>query len=140
MATTVHCDIVSAEGSLYSGSATLVVAAGELGDLGVTSGHIPLLTPLKPGPVRIVNDNADEVVLYVSGGFMEVQPNQVTILADTALRAGDLDEAKALQARQDAQKALENQSGDLDYSRALVELAEATAQLRTLSQMRDKLK
>ncbi len=96
MAMTIHCDIVSAEAEIFSGRAKLVVANGIQGDLGVTYGHAPLLTSLEPGPVRVVLDSGEEQVYYVSGGYLEVQPNVVSILADTALRAGDLDEASAL--------------------------------------------
>ena len=99
MAMTVHCDIVSAEEAIFSGLVELVVAAGTEGDLGITYGHAPLLTSLEPGPVRIVMDSGEEQVYYVSGGYLEVQPNVVSILADTALRADDLDEAAALEAQ-----------------------------------------
>ncbi len=135
----VHCDIVSAEENLFSGLVQMVVAAGEMGDLGIIRGHAPLLTALKPGPVRIIKQNGDEVVIYVSGGYLEVQPNGISVLADTAVRAGDLDEAAALEAQKHAQKALENQSSDFDHTRAMSQLAEAVAQLRTIQQVRKKL-
>jgi F-type H+-transporting ATPase subunit epsilon len=133
---TIHCDIVSAEEEIFSGRAKLIVANGIQGDLGVTYGHAPLLTSLEPGPVRLVLDNGEEQVYYVSGGYLEVQPNVVSILADTALRADDLDEAAALEAQKQAQQAMLNQSADVDYSRAAAQLAAATAQLRTLQQIR----
>ncbi|WP_372879813.1 F0F1 ATP synthase subunit epsilon [Spongiibacter marinus] len=136
MAMTIHCDIVSAEEEIFSGRAKLIVANGIQGDLGVTYGHAPLLTTLEPGPVRLVLDNGEEQVYYVSGGYLEVQPNVVSILADTALRADDLDEAAALEAQKQAQHAMTNQSADIDYSRAAAQLAAATAQLRTLQQIR----
>ena len=136
MAMTVHCDIVSAEEAIFSGLVEVVVAAGVGGDLGVMPGHAALVTALQPGPVRIVKQNGEEEVFYVSGGFIEVQPNSVTVLADTALRAGNIDEAAALEAQKHAEQALENQSGEFDYSRAASQLAEATAQLRTLQQIR----
>jgi len=136
MAMTIHCDIVSAEEEIFSGRAKLIVANGIQGDLGVTYGHAPLLTTLEPGPVRLVLDNGEEQVYYVSGGYLEVQPNVVSILADTALRADDLDEAAALEAQKAAQHAMTNQSADIDYSRAAAQLAAATAQLRTLQQIR----
>ncbi len=139
MAMTVHCDIVSAEENLFGGLVERVIASGQLGDLGVEPGHAALLTPLKPGPVRIVKQGGEEEVIYVSGGFLEVQPNAVTILADTAIRADDVDEAAALEAKKHAEQALENQGSDLDYSRALTQLAEAAAQLRTIQQLREKL-
>ncbi len=139
MAMTVHCDIVSAEEAIFSGLVEVVVAAGVGGDLGVMPGHAALVTALQPGPVRIVKQNGEEEVFYVSGGFIEVQPNSVTVLADTALRAGNIDEAAALEAQKHAEQALENQSGEFDYSRAASQLAEATAQLRTLQQIRKKM-
>ncbi|MFG6158630.1 F0F1 ATP synthase subunit epsilon [Halomonas sp. 1390] len=132
------CEIVSAEASIYSGSAEQVVAAGAMGDLGILAGHTPLLTELAPGPVRIVHGGGEEDHFYVSGGFLEVQPNVVTVLADTAVRADDLDEAAAEEARQQALKAMSDKSAELDYSRATAELAEAMAQLRTIQQVRRK--
>ena len=135
---TIQCDIVSAEGSIFSGAAEMVIATGEMGDLGVSAGHSPLLTGLKPGPVRVLA-NDDEVVFYVSGGFLEVQPNVVTVLADTAARGDDLDEAAAIEAQQRAEQAMANQSAELDYTRAAVELAAAVAQLRTIQQIKKKL-
>ena len=139
MAMTVHCDIVSAEREIYSGLVKMLVATGSLGDLGVTYGHAPLLTGLEPGPVRIVKDSGEEEIYYVSGGYLEVQPYHVTVLADTALRANDMDEAAAQEAKETAQKQLTNQSGDIDYSKAATQLAEAAAQLRTLQSIRKKL-
>jgi F-type H+-transporting ATPase subunit epsilon len=139
MAMTVHCDIVSAEENLFSGLVEMVVAAGEMGDLGIIRGHAPLLTALKPGPIRIIKQGGEEVVIYVSGGYLEVQPNSISVLADTAVRANDLNEAAALEAQKHAQQALENQSADFDYSRAMTQLAEATAQLRTIQKVRQKL-
>ena len=139
MAMTVHCDIVSAEENLFSGLVEMVVAAGEMGDLGIIRGHAPLLTALKPGPIRIIKQGGEEEVVYVSGGYLEVQPNSISVLADTAVRANDLDEAAALEAQKHAQQALENQSADFDYSRAMTQLAEATAQLRTIQKIRQKL-
>jgi F-type H+-transporting ATPase subunit epsilon len=139
MAMTVHCDIVSAEEAIFSGLVEVVVAAGVGGDLGVMPGHAALVTALQPGPVRVKKQNGEEEVFYVSGGFIEVQPNSVTVLADTALRADNIDEAAALEAQKHAEQALENQSGEFDYSRAASQLAEATAQLRTLQQIRKKM-
>lgn len=136
MAMTIHCDIVSAETEIFSGLVELLVAAGTEGDLGVCYGHAPLLSALKPGPIRIKKQNGEEEIYYVSGGFLEVQPHAVTILADTALRAGDMDEAAALEAKKQAESALHNSSGEIDYSRAAIQLAEAAAQLRTLQAMR----
>ena len=139
MAMTLHCDIVSAEEAIFSGLAQMIVAHGTLGDLGIEYGHAPLLTSLEPGPVRVKTQGGEEQVFYVSGGFLEVQPGLVTILADTALRAQDLDEAAAAEAQREAEQALANQSGDIDYSRAAAQLAAAAAQLRTIQQIRKKL-
>lgn len=139
MSMTVHCDIVSAEEALFSGLVELVVATGSQGELGITFGHAPLLTDLKPGPVRIVKQNGEEEIYYLSGGFLEVQPNLISILSDTAVRADDLDEAAALEAKKQAEQELSNQSGEFDYSRAASQLAVAAAQLRTIDQLRKKL-
>ena len=138
MAMTIHCDIVSAEEAIFSGLVEMLVATGDVGELGVSYGHAPLLTALKPGPVRIVKQGGDEEVYYVSGGFLEVQPGGVSILADTALRADDVDEAAAEEARKEAEHALANQSGDFDYGRASSQLAEAAAQLATLRKMKNR--
>ncbi len=140
MAMTTHCDIVSTEESLFSGLAELVVATGSLGELGIGYGHAPLLTELKPGPVRIVKQNGEEEVYYLSGGYLEVQPDVVTILADTALRVDDIDEAAALEAKKQALQDLQNQSGEFDYSRAASQLVEAAAQLKTIEELRRKAK
>ena len=138
MPMTIHCDIVSAEEEIFSGLIEMLVASGELGELGVGYGHAPLLTSLVPGPVRIITQHGDEEIFYVSGGFLEVQPGVVSILADTALRAGDMDEAAAEEARREAEHALANQSGEFDYGRASARLAEAAAQLATLRKMRNR--
>ncbi len=138
MSMTIHCDIVSAEEEIYSGLIEMLVATGDMGELGVTYGHAPLLTSLKPGPVRIVTQDGEEHVYYVSGGFLEVQPGVVSILADTALRAHDVDEAAMEEARKEAEQALANQTGDFDYGRASSQLAEAAAQLATLRKMRNR--
>ncbi|MBK8287373.1 MAG: F0F1 ATP synthase subunit epsilon [Cellvibrionales bacterium] len=139
MVMTVHCDIVSAEKAIFSGLVEQLVANGSLGDLGVQFGHAPLLTALKPGPVRVRRQGGEEEIYYVSGGYLEVQPNIVTILADVAVRADDMDEAAAETARQQAAQVFTNNSGELDYSRAAAQLAEAAAQLRTIQQLRKKL-
>ncbi|MFE8070391.1 F0F1 ATP synthase subunit epsilon [Marinobacteraceae bacterium S3BR75-40.1] len=136
MGMTVHCDIVSAEEKIFSGLVEMVIAAGKEGDLGIAPGHTPLLTALNPGPVRVIKQGGEEEVYYVSGGYLEVQPKLVTLLADTALRADDVDEAAALEAKREAEKALANQTGEFEYSRAAAELAEAAAKLRTLQQLR----
>lgn len=139
MAITVHCDIVSAEKSIFSGLVEMVIAHGALGDLGIAPGHAPLLTQLNPGPIRVIKQNGEEEVYYVSGGMLEVQPRIVTVLADTALRADDVDEAAAQQAMEDARKALANQSSEINYSSAAAQLAEAAAQLRTIQALKKKM-
>lgn len=136
MAMTMHCDIVSAEKSIFSGLVEMVVAAGSLGDLGIAPGHSPLLTALIPGPVKLILQNGQEEVFYVSGGFLEVQRGVVTLLSDTAIRADDLDEAAAQQAVEDAEKAIANQGAEFDYSTAAAQLAEAAAQLRALQKIK----
>ena len=138
MAMTVHCDIVSAEGEIFSGLVEMVIAHGELGDLGIAMGHAPLITRLKPGPITLTKQGGEREVFYISGGFLEVQPNMVKVLADTVQRAGDLDEASAQEAVKAAEKALNEKGADFDYSAAAVRLAEAAAQLRTLQQIRKK--
>ena len=139
MAITVHCDIVSADESLFSGSVEMIVATGSLGELGITPGHAPLLSDLRPGPVRLVKENGEEEVYYHSGGYLEVQPGSIAILADTAVRAGDIDEAAAAEAMKTAEQAIANQSSEIEYSKAASMLAEATAQLRTVQTLRKKL-
>ncbi|MCL7930784.1 F0F1 ATP synthase subunit epsilon [Halomonas llamarensis] len=138
MANSFTCNIVSAEASIFSGSVEQVIASGVMGDLGVLPGHAPLLTELQPGPIRVIYDGGKEDNFFVSGGFMEVQPDVVTILADAASRAADLDEAAAQEARQQALRAFNDKSSELDYTRAAAELAEAVAQLRTIQQLRKK--
>ena len=138
MAMTIHCDIVSAEEEIFSGLVEMLVANGEMGELGVSYGHAPLLTSLVPGPIRVLTQGGDEEVFYVSGGFLEVQPGVVSILADTALRADDVDEAAAEEARKEAEQALANQSGEFDDGRASARLAEAAAQLATIRKMRNR--
>ncbi|MDC1145083.1 F0F1 ATP synthase subunit epsilon [Porticoccaceae bacterium] len=139
MAITVHCDIVSADEALFSGLVEMVVATGSLGELGVTPGHAPLLSDLRPGPVRLIKEDGEEEIYYLSGGYLEVQPNSISILADTAVRAGDIDEAAAAQAVKDAEAALANQAGEIEYSKAAAMLAESTAQLLTVQKLRKKL-
>ncbi|MDB3992210.1 F0F1 ATP synthase subunit epsilon [Gammaproteobacteria bacterium] len=136
METKMQCDIVSAEESIFSGDVEMVIAAGSLGDLGISFGHAPLLTALIPGPVRLILDGGEEEVFYVSGGFLEVQRDAVTLLADTALRAADVDETAAAKAVEDAEKAMANQGADFEYGAAAAQLAEAVAQLRALKQIK----
>jgi len=133
MAMTIHVDVVSAEQSLFAGQAELVVVPGEAGELGIVPRHAPLLTRIKPGTVRIkVPFQEEEEVIFVSGGILEVQPQLVTILSDTAIRGKDLDEAKALEAQKRAEEALQHRESEMDLARAQTELAIATAQLRSL--------
>ncbi|MEW6413773.1 MAG: F0F1 ATP synthase subunit epsilon [Pseudomonadota bacterium] len=137
MAMTLHVDIVSAEESLYSGTAEVVIAPGARGELGIYPRHTPLLTTLKPGSVRIkVPNQAEEELVYVSGGILEVQPHVVTILSDSAIRGADLDEAKALAAKQAAEEAMRNKAAAIDYAQAQAELAEAVAQLAAIKKLR----
>ena len=138
MAMTVHCDIVSAEGEIFSGLVEMVIAHGSLGDLGIALGHAPLITELKPGPIRLIKQGGEAEVFYISGGYLEVQPNMVKVLADTVQRAADLDEASAQEAVKAAEKALNERGAEFDYGSAAARLAEAAAQLRTVQQIRKK--
>ena len=139
MAKTFHVDIVSAEQSIYSGEATMVIAPGAGGELGILPEHVPLLTRIKPGTVRIqAADGGEEEVIYVSGGMMEVQPDRVTVLADTSVRAHDLDEAKAMEAERLAKDALVNQTGAMEVAQAQAELAEAAAQIAAIRKLRSR--
>ena len=138
MALTIHCDIVSAEAQIFSGLVELLVASGSNGELGGTYGHTPLLTDLTPGAGRVVLQGGEEEVYYVSGGYLEVQGDVVTILANTAVRGDDLDEVAAEEARKAAEEALANQSSELDYGRASAQLAEAAAQLATLRKLKNR--
>src|SRR5262245_14556736 len=138
MATTFHVDIVSAEGEIFSGEASMVFAPAIMGELGIAPRHAPLLTTLKPGEVR-VQTPAGEEHFYVSGGALEVQPHLVTVLADTAVRAHDLDEAAALQAKTRAEEALQDRGDKIDVAKAQAELAAAVAQIKAIEKLR-KLK
>ena len=139
MAMTVHVDVVSAEESIFSGLAEIVIIPGEMGELGIYPRHAPLLTRIKPGSVRIkVPDQSEDTLIYVSGGMLEVQPNVVTILADTAIRGADLDEARALEAKRAAEEAIKTRASDIDYARAQAELTEAIAQLQAIQKLRKR--
>ncbi len=138
MANSLHCDIVSIKEAIYTGSVQMLIAHGRMGDIGVMPGHAPLLTQLNPGPVRVVKEGGQEEVFYVSGGVLEVQPHVVTILADTAVRADNIDEAAAIEARNAALAALQNQKSELDTGAALAALAEAAGRLRTLQQLKNR--
>ena len=135
---TMHCDIVSAEKAIFSGAITMVSLRGSIGELGILPGHAPLLTGIRPGPVQLRLENGEEEVFYASGGFLEVQPGMVTILADTASRAEDIDEAAAVEAKEAAERALADQAADFDFSVAAAQLAEAAAQQRTLEELRKR--
>jgi F-type H+-transporting ATPase subunit epsilon len=139
MASTIHVDVVSAEESLYSGEAEFVVLPGVMGELGVYPKHTPLITQIKPGPVRIkVPGQAEEEIIFVQGGFLEVQPDVVTVLSDTAIRATHLDEAKALEAKRAAEEAMNNKTSKEEIARAESELAGALAQLAAIRHMRKR--
>ena len=136
---TIHVDIVSAEGEIFSGEAAMVFAPAAMGDIGIAPRHAPLLTTLRPGEVRVQTPAGEEQFFYVSGGAIEIQPHLVTVLADTALRAHDLDEAAALQAKQRAEEALRNRDDKMDTAKLQAELAQAAAQIRAIEKLR-KLK
>lgn len=140
MAMTIHLDVVSAEESIFSGLAEFVVAPAVMGEIGIYPHHAPLLTRIKPGALRVkVPNEAEETVIFVSGGMLEIQPGVITVLADTAIRGHDLDEASALEAKRLAEEAMRNKSSEIDYAMAQAELVEAVAQLRTIERMRKSL-
>lgn len=138
MAMTMHVDIVSAEKSIFSGTAEFVVARASEGEVGILPRHVPMLVQLQPGEVQVRAQGGEEQYYYVSGGMMEVQPHVVTVLADTAVRAKDLDEAAAQDAKRRAEEALRDRSAEIDYARAQAELAEAAAQLRAIEKLRKR--
>jgi F-type H+-transporting ATPase subunit epsilon len=136
MAMSMQVNIVSAEGEIFSGSAEMVIAPAQMGDVGVAAGHAPMITPLKAGEIRVQSEGEEEQHIFVSGGILEVQPKELTVLADTAMRAADLDEAAALKAKERAEEALADQQGSIDYAKARAELAAAVAQLQILRRMK----
>ncbi|MEO8778702.1 MAG: F0F1 ATP synthase subunit epsilon [Rhodanobacter sp.] len=140
MTQTIRVDIVSAEAEIFHGDAVMVVATGELGELGITPRHAPLITRLKPGHVDVILDGGERQQFYVSGGILEVQPQVITVLADTAARAADLDEASAQRAKKEAEEALANRTDAMEIADAQAKLAEAMAQLQALERMRKTLK
>ncbi|MCI1730651.1 MAG: F0F1 ATP synthase subunit epsilon [Chiayiivirga sp.] len=140
MSSTIRCDIVSAEEEIFHGVVQMVVATGEMGELGIAPRHAPLITRLKPGQVRVILEGGEEQFFYVSGGILEVQPQVVTVLADTAIRAKDLDEAAAKQAKDEAEKAILNRTDAMEVAEAQARLAEAVAQLQALERLRKNLK
>ena len=135
---TIHVDIVSAEGEIFSGDAGMVFAPASMGEVGIAPRHAPLLTALRPGEVRVQDSEGQEEVFYITGGMLEVQPHQVTVLADTALRGDQLDEAAALAARDEAAKALEGIAEETDLQQAQAELAEAEARYRAAQKLKGK--
>ena len=137
---TLHVDIVSAEAEIYSGTVTMVFAPAEMGEVGIAPRHAPMLTKLKPGEVRVQTQQGEELSFFVSGGLLEVQPHVVTVLADTAIRAHDLDEAAALEAKERAEQMLSDKQADIDYARAQAELVESMAQLAAIRKLREKSK
>ena len=139
MAQTIHVDVVSAEESIFSGEAEFVVLPGEAGELGIYPKHTPLITRIKPGSVRIkIPGQAEEELVFVAGGVLEVQPGVITVLADTAIRGHDLDEAKALEAQQRAKESLQNRTSQMEYAKAVSELAEASAQIAAIRKLRQR--
>jgi F-type H+-transporting ATPase subunit epsilon len=137
MAMTLHLDIVSAEAAIFSGLAEFVVVPAEMGEVGIYPRHAPLLTRIKPGSVRIKSPNKAEIdLIYVSGGILEVQPGVVTILSDTAIRGADLDEARVIEAKKQAEEAMANRTGAMEYAQAQAELAQAVAQLAAIDKLR----
>ncbi|MCB1857516.1 MAG: F0F1 ATP synthase subunit epsilon [Gammaproteobacteria bacterium] len=136
MAMTIHIDIVSAEGAIHSGLAEMVYAPAVMGEVGIAPRHTPLVTRLKPGEIRVDTGGGEMLHFYVSGGILEIQPHVVTVLADTAVRARDLDEASAAEAKRRAEDALAGHQADFEYAKAQAELAEAVAQLRAIERLR----
>ena len=135
---TLQCNVVSAKETIYSGEISMLIATGVEGEVGILPGQIPFITLLKPGTMQIKTSNGNDEMVYVSGGVLEVQPHLVTVLADTAVRANDLDEAKILEARRHAEQTLQNQKADIDTSAALAALAESLAQLQTLQKFKNR--
>jgi F-type H+-transporting ATPase subunit epsilon len=137
---TIRCDIVSAQEEIFSGEAAMIFATGMVGELGISPRHAPLITQLKPGPVRVQTPDGEEAFFFVGGGILEVQPHVVTVLADTAVRADDLDQAAAERAREDAERALADRTGEMEVAEAQAKLAEAMAQLQALERLRKNVK
>lgn len=140
MASTIRCDIVSAEEEIFHGEVQMVVASGEMGELGIAPRHAPLITRLKPGQVRVTLANGEEQLFYVSGGILEVQPQVVTVLTDTAIRGGDLDEAAAMKAMEEAQRIIAGRGEAQDLAAAQEQLVQSQAQLQALAQLKKTLK
>jgi F-type H+-transporting ATPase subunit epsilon len=137
MVNTVHIDVVSAEANIFSGEAEFVVVPAKAGEVGIYPNHTPMITTIKPGALRIkIADTTEETLIFISGGMLEVQPGMITVLADTAIRGADLDEAKALAAKAAAEEAMKNRASDMDYAKAQAELAEAVAQIQAIQRLR----
>ena len=139
MSKTIRCDIVSAHEEIYSGEAAMIFATGTVGELGISPRHAPLITQLKPGPVRVLQPDGEEAFFFVGGGILEVQPHIVTVLADTAVRADDLDAAAAVRAKEEAERELQDRTGGLEVAEAQAKLVEAIAQLKALERLRKKM-
>lgn len=137
---TIQVEIVSAEEHIWSGSATMVFAPGIMGELGIAPRHTPLITQLKPGDIRVQTEDGKEELFFISGGMLEIQPDIITVLSDTAIRADDLDQAKVLEAQKRAQDAMSDQASEMDYARAKAELAQITAQLRSIEKIKNMRK
>jgi len=135
-----HLDIVSAEEKIFSGNVKNIIAAAMMGEVGIYPKHTPMITPLKPGEVKIITEEDEEKLFFISGGVIEVQPDIVTVLADTAIRGEDLDEAKAEESKKRAEEALADKSDNIDAAKALAELAQAAAQLKVIDKIRKKSK
>jgi len=140
MTKSIRCDIVSAHGEIFSGEVTMVFATGVAGELGISPRHAPLITQLKPGPVRVLDEKGEEQFFFVGGGIIEVQPHVVTVMADTAMRGEDLDQAAAEAAKADAERAKADRTGEMDIAQAQAKLAETVAQLQAMEQLRKKLR
>ena len=140
MASTIHCDIVSAEAEIFSGNAAMVIVPAEEGDIGIAPRHAPLLTRLRPGQVRVILPEGGEEFYFITGGLLEIQPHVVTVLSDTAQRASDLDEAAALKAKEEAERAIADRSAGMEVAQAQAQLAQAMAQLAALERFRKQLK
>lgn len=136
MSMTIHVDIVSADAEVYSGTASMVFVPAIMGEIGIAPRHTPLITRIKPGEVRIQKDGEEEKAFYVSGGMLEIQPHVVTVLADTAQRASDIDQAAALEAKERAERAMSDSESDFEYAKAKAELAQSVAQLRAIKKIR----
>jgi len=135
-----HLDIVSAEEKIFSGNVKNIIAAAMMGEVGIYPKHTPMITPLKPGEVKIITEDDEEQLFFISGGILEVQPDTVTVLADTAIRGEDLDEAKAIESKKRAEEALSDKGNKIDVAKALADLAQASAQIKMIESLRKKRK